>query len=234
MNISLLCVAAVLFAAPPKDLEEKGKVSVGVHKMKMSVDSIYHIRVEGDGFRPEISIRPGKISPGGAGPDRDVEEMLFFPSETAEYRILIGANAIQDDLEATNDYTIKVTATRIDKKPILKEKKELTDDDPKYVNREFKRKLDSRYKAFPIKMKAKNYYVIDMIRDGDDKEFDPLLFLEDADGKIVALDDDSGGDLNARIVFLARRSGEFRIIATTVNPVPGAFTLTVRTQAAKE
>jgi hypothetical protein len=226
----LLCVAVVLAQAPQKDIEEKGKVSVGVHKVKMNEGTVYHIRVEGDGFRPEISIRPGKISPVGAGPERDVAELLFCPIKTDDYRILVGANAIQDDLEASNDYTFKVTATRIEKKPLLKEKKELTDDDPKYANRELLRKIDSHYKTFPIKLKAKSYYVIDMIRDGNDEQFDPILFLEDADGKIVAADDDSGGDLNARIVFQAKRSGEYRIIATTLNPAVGPFTLTVRTQ----
>jgi hypothetical protein len=159
--------------------------------------------------------------------------MYFLPTETREYRILVGANAIQDDLEATNDYTFKVSAIRIDKTPILKEKKELTDDDPKYANRELVRK-DSHYKAFPIKMKAKTFYVIDMVRSGDDEQFDPFLYLEDGDGKIVAFDDDSGGNLNARIVFQPRRAGDYRIIASTLMPATGAFTLTIRTQQAKE
>jgi hypothetical protein len=234
MNVSLLCVAALLAAAPPKDVEEKGKVSVGVHKIKMSVDTVYQIRVEGDGFRPLISLRPGKISPAGQSPDRDVTEMLYYCTEAREFRILVGANAIQDELEPTNDYTLKVTGTRIDKKPVLKEKKELTDDDPLRKFAIGQLRINSHCKTFPFEMKAKNFYVIDMVRDEDDPQFDPLLFLEDSDGKLVAFDDDSGGDLNARMVFQARRSGEYRIVATTLNPSVGAFTLTVRTQAAKE
>jgi hypothetical protein len=52
------------------------------------------------------------------------------------------------------------------------------------------------------------------------------------DGKIVASDDDSGGDYNARIIFQVRRAGDYRIIATTLRRATGPFTLTVRTQAA--
>ena len=235
MSISpaILCVAAVLAAAPPKDIEEKGKVSVGVHKIKMNADTIYRIRVEGDGFQPEVVIQPGRIIAANPPKNSDSLEMLVLPQKTDEYRILVGLNVLSETVEANNDYTLKVEPIRIDKTPILTEKKELTDDDPKYANPQLVRK-DSHHKAFPIKMKAKSYYVIDMVRTGDDEQFDPFLYLEDADGKIVALDDDSGGNLNARIVFQPRRSGEYRIIASTLAPATGPFTLTVRTQQAKE
>ena len=64
---------------------------------------------------------------------------------------------------------------------------------------------------------------------------DPYLYLEDVNPampmqKIVASDDDSGGDLNARIVYRATKDGEFRIIATSLNKTPGDFTVTVREQ----
>jgi hypothetical protein len=45
---------------------------------------------------------------------------------------------------------------------------------------------------------------------------------------VVAQDDDSGGDLNARIVYAPPQDGEFRVIATTLNKALGGFTLTVR------
>jgi hypothetical protein len=235
MSISpaLLCVAALLAAAPPKDIEENGKVNVGVHKVKMNVDTLYHIRVEGDGFRPEVVIQPGRIVAVGQAKDSDVVEMAIVPIEAREHRIIVGLNVFADQVEAVNNYSLKVQAIRLDKTPLLKEKKELTDDDPKYANRELARK-DSHHKAFPIKLTAKTFYVIDMVRTGEDEQFDPFLYLEDADGKIVAADDDSGGNLNARIVFQPRRSGEFRIIASTLTPATGPFTLTVRTQQAKE
>src|SRR5262249_11778074 len=41
-------------------------------------------------------------------------------------------------------------------------------------------------------------------------------------------DDDSGGDLNARIIYTTPQDGEFRIIAANLSKGPGSFTLTVR------
>ncbi|HEX3315084.1 MAG TPA: hypothetical protein VHR72_09355 [Gemmataceae bacterium] len=231
-----LCVALLVTAAPPKDIDEKGKISVGVHKLKMHADTIYHIRVEGNGFQPEVVIQPGRIIAANPPKKSEILEMLYLPLKTEDVRILVGLNVLRETVEANNDYTLKVEAFRLDKTPILTAKKELTDDDPKYAKPQLVRR-ESHYKAFPIKLKAKAYYVIDMIRDGDDQQFDPFLYLEDADGDIVATDDDSGGDLNARIVFQPRRSGEYRIIASTLTqmgpPATGPFTLTVRTQQAK-
>ena len=61
----------------------------------MQADTVYRIRVEGDGFRPDVSIRPGKISP--AGSQGDAVEMLWVPAETKEYRILVGAKPVQSE-----------------------------------------------------------------------------------------------------------------------------------------
>ena len=66
----------------------------------------------------------------------------------------------------------------------------------------------------------------------DQKALDPYLFLHDATGKKLAEDDDSGGGLNARIVFRVSADGVYRIQATSfMNVGRGAFTLTVREQA---
>jgi thiol-disulfide isomerase/thioredoxin len=45
-------------------------------------------------------------------------------------------------------------------------------------------------------------------------KIDPFLRLEDAKGEQLAFDDDSGGQLNSRIIFKAPADGEYRIIAT--------------------
>src|SRR5262245_32480846 len=58
--------------------------------------------------------------------------------------------------------------------------------------------------------------------------FDTFLRLEDADGKELARNDDSGGELNAQIVFTAPKSGDFRIIATSYEPAKGLFVLNVK------
>jgi hypothetical protein len=59
------------------------------------------------------------------------------------------------------------------------------------------------------------------------KGSDPLAGSKNADGRYLAEDDDSGGDLNARIVCRALRDGVYRIHATSFNAGSGAFTLTV-------
>jgi serine/threonine protein kinase len=84
--------------------------------------------------------------------------------------------------------------------------------------------------AYQVKLVAGKTYVIDMISP-DPKALDPYLFLLDAAGKKLAEDDDSGGGLNARIIFRVEQDGVFRILATSFNAGQGAFTLTVREQA---
>jgi hypothetical protein len=76
----------------------------------------------------------------------------------------------------------------------------------------------------PVKMKSGKTYTIDLISD----DFDAFLRLLDPAGKEVAFDDDSGGDLNSRIVYECKEDGVFRIIMTTLNRQPGNFTLKVR------
>jgi len=90
----------------------------------------------------------------------------------------------------------------------------------------------NRYmKVEEVNLSAGVTYIIEM----DSDEIDSYLFLEDLKGKTLAEDDDSGGDLNAKIVFRAPSDGAYRIIATTFNPrETGNYTLTVRRQADAE
>jgi hypothetical protein len=82
---------------------------------------------------------------------------------------------------------------------------------------------------YQVKLAAGKTYVIDMISP-DQKALDPYLMLSDATGNILA-EDDSGGGLNARIVYRAEQAGTFRIHATSFNGGTGAFTLTMRDKA---
>ncbi|MCS7046722.1 MAG: hypothetical protein NZO58_10230, partial [Gemmataceae bacterium] len=90
-----------------------------------------------------------------------------------------------------------------------------------------KKTVGAHYKEYFVKLDAGTTYVIEMNHDGT-KGLDPFLRLETLDGVVLAFDDDGGGDLNARIVYTARRSGNFKIIATTFDPQQvGPFTLVV-------
>jgi hypothetical protein len=78
--------------------------------------------------------------------------------------------------------------------------------------------------VFP--MKAGRNYQIDCI---STNVFDNFLRLEDPDGRQLAMDDDSGGNLNARILHTPNRDGLYRVIVTTFAPnATGAYTLKIR------
>jgi len=106
-----------------------------------------------------------------------------------------------------------------DKKPVLDIKDELKDSDPKD-----KKRSESFAKMHELKMAAGKGYKIDL----RSEEFDSYLRLEDADGKELAFDDDSGGFPHARIVYAPGKDGTYKVIATTFKGgATGKYTLTV-------
>ena len=91
------------------------------------------------------------------------------------------------------------------------------------------------YKIFEIALEAGKTYRIEHRDAGDDPKFDPFLFLEDANGRNLAKDDDSAGELNARIVHKAVKSATYRIIATTMpSRQTGKFTLEIGPATAED
>jgi hypothetical protein len=184
---------------------------------------------------PEAAVQPGLVQPGlKARPILQPKPPVFqppflkqgelrttfTPKETKEYEIIVLPEFIGDLPKGGKlEYTLTV---RQAPKPIMNVTDKWTDKDPKYG------KHDAQFKAYPIKMKAGETYIIDLVRTGNDFKVDPYLFLEDKNKEIVAEDDDSGGNLNARIVYTPKADGEFRIIATTLTPATGEYTLTVR------
>jgi len=60
-------------------------------------------------------------------------------------------------------------------------------------------------------------------------QFDAYAVIQDMNGTALARDDDSGGNLNARITFTLPYTGAFRLIANTLRQgATGAYTLSVR------
>src|SRR5213075_661241 len=60
-------------------------------------------------------------------------------------------------------------------------------------------------------------------------QFDNYLRLEDAKGKELAEDDDSGGMQNARIIFNCQTDGEYKVICTAYAPEGmGSYVLTIK------
>ncbi|MBM4069030.1 MAG: hypothetical protein FJ271_08815 [Planctomycetes bacterium] len=218
--------------AQQKDLVAKGKIELASHTYKMNVGSLYHVKVEGKGFQPYALIQSGFLPFFAAGnaAERNTFQSYYAPKESKEYRILIMPNLFgAGELPAGPlDYTLSVKPIALGK-AIVKAEGKWTDDDPLYTarfpfgNQERK----THFKAYPLKMKAGNLYVIDLIRNNE-QNTDPYLFLEGPDGKVVTQDDDGDGNLNSRIIFPAKQDGNYRVIATTLSPATGDFTLTVR------
>jgi thiol-disulfide isomerase/thioredoxin len=95
----------------------------------------------------------------------------------------------------------------------------LTNDDPKDKVR------NAASKVYPLVLQRGKTYTIDMVS----TQFDSFLRLEDARGQQLAQDDDSGGNLNARIMFNCQADGEYKVICTAFSPQGvGDYVLTVK------
>lgn len=82
---------------------------------------------------------------------------------------------------------------------------------------------NSPHKVHTLALTARETFTIDLVS----TEFDAFLRLEDAGAKELASDDD-GGFPNARIVFRAPETGDYRIIATSFDGKAGKYTLSIR------
>ena len=104
---------------------------------------------------------------------------------------------------------------------------ELTDADGKDT------KLKNSFrKAYAVKLTEGKAYRIDL----NSKDFDTFLRLESPDGKEVAFNDDiDEKDLNSRIIYLAPKTGEYKIIVTSYQKgTTGNFVLEMKPASEKE
>jgi hypothetical protein len=82
-----------------------------------------------------------------------------------------------------------------------------------------------------VKMKAGKVYTIDMVS----TELDSYLRLLDSAGKQLDEDDDSGGNLNARIIFNCSKDGDYKVVCTTFAAgMSGSYTLTVKSAVSNQ
>jgi tetratricopeptide (TPR) repeat protein/CHAT domain-containing protein len=88
------------------------------------------------------------------------------------------------------------------------------------------------YKVHEVKLQAGTLYKIDLLGVAG---LDTYLRLEDGKGKVLAEDDDSGGDLNARLLFRPTQTENYKLIATTfAKGVTGKYTLIVALADARD
>ena len=80
-------------------------------------------------------------------------------------------------------------------------------------------------KILTVKLQQGQVYQIDH----RSRAFDAYLYLEDPEGNVLAEDDDGGGNLNSRIIHEAAKTGNYRLIATSLGGGGlGPFALSVR------
>lgn len=77
-------------------------------------------------------------------------------------------------------------------------------------------------KSYSVEMKGGKTYVINLT-----SVWDNYLRLEGPNGQQLAADDDSGGQLNARITFMCPADGVYRVIATAFGGGTGDFSLQI-------
>lgn len=110
----------------------------------------------------------------------------------------------------------------------------ITNDDPK-IKFELGPKSTQEMRAKPYNVqlvRGKHYTITLNAVGGKGKEggffnrFDPYLVVQDADGKTLAHDDDSGGDLNARLTLTVPQDGTYRVYAAALAG-SGAYVLSI-------
>jgi hypothetical protein len=226
LGVAVLGLALVLPAAAPSQ-EMKGQLKVGIHKVKLEKAKLYQVIVDSANTPAPIAsldYSQGVIIP-VFGKNFQDNKSYFLPSKDDTFIFYVLPGFGRQDAE-TIDYTLKVKEVSFDK-PLVEEKNKLTDKDMTYLPppENFGPK-NVFYKPYKLQLKAGKLVVIDMVR--SDKTMDPYLFLEGPDGKIVMQDDDSGGDRNARILYMPQKDGEYRVIATTLDRTTGEYSITVR------
>ena len=108
-------------------------------------------------------------------------------------------------------------------KVILDKRGNLTRNDPADPTPDLA-EVGARMQVHQVMFQANKAYVIELRSD----DFDAYLRLENAGGKTLKEDDDSGGDLDARIVFRSTQAGMHRVIVTSWDGDVGAFHLRVQ------
>jgi hypothetical protein len=213
----------------PNDVPDKRRQHpCKIHALRLSKDKTYLIDLESKDFDSYLRIEDtagkqlAEDDDGGEGLNARIR---FVPPKDDTYQIIAttfggGAGA----------YTLKVRAVGkavVAKAiPLKLENNNLAKDfDGTLTKEDANDRVRNRpCKIHTVKFAKDKAYVIDLIS----KDFDSYLRLEDADGKQLAQDDDSGGFPNARIRFVAPADGEYRIIATTFGGGAGNYTLKIR------
>jgi formylglycine-generating enzyme required for sulfatase activity len=120
----------------------------------------------------------------------------------------------------------------IDRKPVtvpgkvvFEKKGRITEGDPEFKDPDFPFPAE----RFRVRFRAGQTYQVTM----DSQQIDSLVLLLDRSGLVLAADDDSGGDLNALLVYTAPGDDTYTLVAGSVKG-SGAYVLAVRERPAAD
>lgn len=217
LGLAILAVGV----AQAQDINETGKVQVGIHKATLKAGEIYHLEVTGKFFRPNVSMSNGFL-PFSFNPGQQQSKFTshFVAQQAGEKEFYVAPQLGGRLPEGPLEYTFVLKQIPLNANPVFLQNGSIVKADPPYPENR------NPHKAFNIPMKEGKFYVIDLKKKGGN--MDPYLFLEDPAGKIIQRDDDSGGFPDARILVKAGEAGAYRVIATCLGNDGGDFELTVR------
>jgi WD40 repeat protein len=93
------------------------------------------------------------------------------------------------------------------------------------------RRLGRRCKINTGTFEAGKKYVIELSSGIANANIDPVLRIEDKNGKVLAEDNDSGGNRNARLVFTAPATALYRVVANNLTSNQAVFHLIITEEA---
>jgi hypothetical protein len=195
------------------------------YTFKMEKDKSYQIELSANNLRAVLRLENSAGTQVAVDFDRfgnQAAAIVHRASKTEDYQIV----ATSLNPNAKGKFTLTV--------------KELTGDEGKPIDLKLEKgkgtftgnlaRADLRYngkihKLIVVKMEEGKTYQIDHMS----RAFDAYLYLLGPDGNMLAQDDDGGEGLNSRIIHKAAKTGEYRMVATSLGgQSTGQFTFLVQ------
>jgi hypothetical protein len=208
-----------LINADLKDKVLKDSLSK-TYAFQMTAGKTYQIDMRGQGFTPFLRLEnPEGMQVADNSNGKLDAHIVYRAPKTGDYTIIATSAR-----ESMGKFTLTVKEVIVPS-VALKLEKGLATYEGNLAKTDHRFRGQKVHKLFTVELEAGRTYQIDQVS----RQFDAYLYLEDPAGVIVGEDDDSGGNLNARIIYKADKAGKYHIVATSFNgATAGAFTLTVR------
>lgn len=220
LAIALLAMATPTLMAQTIKGELKEGQPENLHKVKMKKGDVYQIDMKSGVFDTYLKLKDptGKIvaQNDDVAPQDLNSRMVFAAKAAGDYEIV----ATAFDKGSTGAYEITIVPMAPVGKPDVKKGK-VDANSPKFMGKS--------HAPFKMKLEKGKTYQIDL----ESGDFDALLGIKSG-GRIIAGDDDGGDGLNSRLFFTPPETGEYEVLAASLNDQFGDFTLTIRTFATKE